>query len=115
MLFVKRDDRGRVEALFRDPPAGAGERLPADHPDVLAFLAGADPEHDRDLAWVHSDLAMARVVEDLIDVLLRNEVVSFTDLPLEAQQKVMVRHVRRDDLGYVARLFPANEDDELGD
>ena len=115
MLFVKRDDRGRVEALFRDPPAGAGERLPADHPDVLAFLAAADPDHAGDLAWLQSDLTMARVVEDLIDILLRNELVSFTDLPLEAQQKVMVRHVRRDDLGYVARLYPADKDDELGD
>ena len=115
MLFVKRDDQGRVEALFRDPPADAGERLPADHPDVLAFLAAADPDHAKSLVWLKSDLTMARVVEDLIDVLLGNDLVSFTDLPLEAQQKVIVRHARRDDLGYVARLYPADEDDELGD
>ena len=113
MLYVKRDREGKVEALFRSERRGATEALGPDHPDVLAFLAeGATGDGRGD--WNDNDLAMARVVEDLVDVLIDKNLISLTDLPLKAQHKLVSRHGKRDDLDFVARLYPASEEDELG-
>ena len=113
MFFVKRDSGGRVEALFRNKPQNDAEELPANHPDIVDFLTGGGKETKA--VWAEADLGMARVLEDLIVIFLRREVVSFTDLPLEAQQKLVIRHNKRGDLGFVARLFPSSDEDELGD
>ena len=115
MPFVMRDSSGAVVALVRDGGTDAGEEMSLDHPDVLEFL-----DDDRLSAfargnWLHNDASMARVVEDLIDVLLARRVLDFVDLPLEAQQKILMRRGRRNDLDYLARLNPPNQDDELGD
>lgn len=113
--YVIRDGDGRVEAIFRHAPEGAAEELPSTHPDVLRFLFGPDPGATAKGLWIENDLAMARVLEDLIDILLARRLIEFTDLPIMAQQKVVNRHGRRDDIAYVARLFPRVSEDELGD
>lgn len=113
MLYVQRGADGRINALFQKKRRGAGEACPPDHPDVVAFLSDSGaPEGRGD--WANNDLAMARVVEDLIDVLIGKGMITLTDLPLRAQHKLVSRHGKRDDLGFVARLYPPSEDDELG-
>ena len=61
--------------------------------------------------WTLADLGIARVTEDLIDLLIDKGVISFTELPENAQKKLIDRRGLRNELGYVAKLF--NEDDEL--
>lgn len=60
----------------------ANERLVQEHITKLRDI-------DRELAG--TDSGMARVVEDLINVLLAKGIMSMTDLPPSAQQKIQVR------------------------
>lgn len=85
MPYAKRDDTGRLIALLADPEPGANELIDATHPEVAQFLGkGANP-------LMESDANMARVTEDLIDVLVARGVVMFTDLPPIAQRKLLDR------------------------
>ena len=85
MPYAKRDDTGRLVALLADPEPGVNELIDASHPEVAEFLGQArHPLAD-------SDANMARVTEDLIDVLVARGVVMFTDLPPIAQRKLLER------------------------
>ena len=114
MLYVRRDQNGRINAVFRNQQRNAKETLKSDHPDIVDFLFTSDSDGREVDNWIRNDLAMARVVEDLVDVLVRKDLIAFTDLPLEAQRKLVSRHGRRDDFAYVSRLFPSDPEDELG-
>ncbi len=106
MPFVKRAADGQIEAIFSDPAPGAEEELHADDPDIVGFLSGGDRAK-----WVQSDLALARVLEDLIDVLLTRHVIAFSDLPPAAQEKLIARRGLRKELDYVSSLFLSGDDD----
>lgn len=92
MRYVVRDANGAVVSVHREAVPGA-ELLPLNHPDVQAFLGGTDPKSFADM-----DAGLVRVLEDLIDVLLRRNVFRITDLPLEAQVKLFERKHFRDNL-----------------
>lgn len=47
------------------------------------------------LESVASDLAMVRVLEDLIEVLISKSLITLSDLPLPAQKKLINRHSMR--------------------
>jgi hypothetical protein len=88
MPYVLRDSGGAVVALLARPEISV-EELPADHPDVVAFLGGGQS------ALAASDSGMARVAEDLIDLLIADNIINFTELPEQAQQKLLVRRAMR--------------------
>lgn len=46
-------------------------------------------------ALSQSDLALVRVLEDLIDILIPRGLIQFTDLPLAAQAKLLSRRETR--------------------
>jgi len=111
MPYAKRDDTGRLVALLAEPEPGAGEFIDADHPEVAQFLGKPPPER-AEIAG--TDGSMARVTEDLIDVLVARGVVMFTDLPPVAQRKLLERRKlreRRDAEGNAAGF--AVDSDEL--
>lgn len=55
--------------------------------------------------------ASGRVIEDVIDVLIARHVISITDLPVEAQGKLLRRKGARDGLGRAAlQLFSGDGD-----
>lgn len=108
MPFVRRDAQGNITAVFAQPEEGATEEMPFNAPEIAAFI-GLATDSGR---WNESDLQLTRVIEDLVDVLIEKNVIAFTDLPLPAQQKLMVRHGKRHDLGYIAKLFPTDGDDD---
>ncbi len=98
MMHIQRDERGEIIGLLQRPltahEAGSGEWQVADpaDPDVLAFV--------RQLGGTGNPLAMtdaelARVTEDLIDVLIDRSVIQFTDLPVAAQNKLLQRRQTR--------------------
>jgi hypothetical protein len=89
MPYAERDDQGRLRALHREPRPGATERLPADAPEVQAFLGTPAAPYER------LDAEFIRVLEDLIDVLLARGVINVTDLPQQAQRKLLARKGRR--------------------
>jgi hypothetical protein len=94
MPFVRRNTEGRIVALldaeganaYADTPGFSIEQLPGTHPDVVAFL-GTDPAENFD----GLDASFIRVMEDLIDVLIEKGVLRLTDLPGDAQRKLLAR------------------------
>ncbi|RAU20060.1 hypothetical protein CU669_20335 [Paramagnetospirillum kuznetsovii] len=105
MPYVVRDEEGRITGLLAQPAEGGEELLPKDHPDVIAFLDGGIAQPQASLAA--SDSGMARVTEDLIDLLIANNLINFTELPAEAQRKLLTRRSMRTgdalNLGLVGR------------
>ena len=102
MPFVKRDAEGKIVAAFREPVENGLEEGPPDDPGLAGFL---DEIHADGEDWVESDLAMARVLEDLIDLLMEKGVIQFTDLPSAAQRKLLDRTGLRREFAYVESLF----------
>jgi len=90
MPYVRRDADGALVSLHRRPEFGAVELLPDQHPEVRAFLgAVSDPGFEQ------LDAQFIRVLEDLIDLLIRRNVINVTDLPSAAQHKLYSRKDQR--------------------
>jgi hypothetical protein len=87
MRYVSRDARGEICAVYAEPREGAREALSEDHPDLRAFLGVVQPGE----ALQASDLALVRVIEDLVGVLVDKGVILFTELPPAAQDKLLER------------------------
>ena len=100
MRYAIRDPQGTIVSLHREPLPGA-EALPVQHPEVQAFLGN---EGERSFAQLDANLV--RVLEDLIDALIRRNVLRITDLPSEAQAKLFDRkHFREGMQGHALSLY----------
>ena len=60
-----------------------------------------------------SDIGLARVLEDLIDVLITRGHIQFTDLPQAAQAKLLERRQTRANLTHRLDLLPGESDSDL--
>jgi hypothetical protein len=92
MPFAQRDNQGRIIALFGEPQADAEEELAASHEEVLAFLLSGNQGQSEVKSYLsRTDDEMIRVVEDVIDLLIKKNLILLTDLPPAAQQKLVLR------------------------
>ena len=113
MPFVHKDAAGNILAVYTDPVEGGHEVAP-DDPALKAFIqknlpaAAAPPGGE----WMESDLALARVIEDLIEVLIEKKLIMFTDFPPGAQRKLLDRRGLRKEFDLVEDLFGGGEEEE---
>ncbi|MAO57452.1 MAG: hypothetical protein CMM61_17390 [Rhodospirillaceae bacterium] len=118
MPYVVRDGEGNVRAVFDTPVEGAEEVAP-DDPGLAAFVnQNAQTGMVLD-EWVESDLALVRVVEDVVEVLIDKGVFMFNELPAGAQKKLNTRRGRRKEMDLMESLFgemalPEDEDPSGG-
>lgn len=114
MPYVQRDSSGKVVALLNESPAESAEFLPPTHPDVILFLnTGAEDSLDENqLLLADLDGKMIRVLDDLVELLIEKQVIVFTDLPVEARQKILARKKTRGRLQNLSILV-GEEDDTL--
>lgn len=112
MPYVIRDAAGKIVQVFDEPVTGATEKMAADAEEIKAF-------HDSHVAntieglrvqLAESDRGMARLVEDLIDVLINKGVVKFTDLPPAAGAKYLERLSTRERLHAVKSIVVDADD-----
>lgn len=92
MPYVKRDEIGNIVAASLAADAGCPEEVPASDPALAAFLQGMGNEISTLQA---SDLDMIRVVEDVVELLIEKGVILFTEMPEEAQHKILRRQQLR--------------------
>jgi hypothetical protein len=64
-------------------------------------------------ALAESDITLARVLEDLIDVLITRGQIQFTDLPVAAQAKLLERRESREALTHRLELLPGDSESDL--
>lgn len=103
MPYVIRDENQIITSLSDDPVGAKPELLPDNHPDVIAYRKAHSPRSVQE-ELMETDLAMARIVEDLIDVLISKNIINFTDLPLAAQRKLTGRQKMRSNLSTLSNL-----------
>jgi len=89
------------------------EEVAADDPGLIDFLYDGDDDAAAKKDMVDSDLGLARVLEDLIDLLIEKGAFLFTDLPDAAQQKLLARRGLRKEFTYVETLFGSDEGEDF--
>ncbi|NVK19042.1 MAG: hypothetical protein HWE30_10125 [Methylocystaceae bacterium] len=105
MPYVLREPNGEIKAIYQNPHDGVEEELPMNHPDIMAFLSTQTGTAATLLDLAESDMAMARVVEDLIELLIMKGAISFDDLPEAAQNKLAKRQTWRGSLDEALASF----------
>ncbi|MBT6096283.1 MAG: hypothetical protein HOH04_15465 [Rhodospirillaceae bacterium] len=116
MPFVHRDAEGTILAVYEEHLEGTEEVDPHD-PALTDFFHRNLPAIGNLLEneWVLSDLALARVLEDLIEILMDKKTIMFTDFPEGAQQKLRERRGLRKEVTYVEDLFVSDDDFDEGE
>ena len=85
MFYVTRNSNGVIDSISRRELPDA-EMLDANDPEIRLFFAS-----DVNSVFAALDTEFFRVLEDLIDTLIEKNVIHHTDLPVAAQQKLMLR------------------------
>ncbi len=108
MPYVHRDPTGSISAMHKQATPHSAEFLPDDHAEVLAFVGlGENPSEGG--GFVRMDAGFVRVIEDVIDALIVKNIINITDLPGEAQIKLMDRRSFRERVSKNSlRLFEGN-------
>jgi hypothetical protein len=91
MLFVERDQEGVIVAIRRGEQDCGLEPVSWLDAEVLSFLRSTGEIESLSQLLMHSDASIVRVIEDLVDLLIRKKVILFTELPAEAQAKLQSR------------------------
>ena len=91
MLYVERDKEGNIIAMHGSPGQNAGEEKPVMDEEILDFLNKTVSADSRKLLLSLSDMGIIRLLEDLIDLLIRKNVICYTELPEQAQEKIRKR------------------------
>ncbi|MBF0587846.1 MAG: hypothetical protein HQL53_01830 [Magnetococcales bacterium] len=97
-FYVMRDDDNRVVSISSNPQEGHDEVLPAGHPEVVRLVVGDSASAEGTSSQVnlmHTDHKMVRIIEDLIDILVKKEVINYTDLPEVVTNKLSHRRQMR--------------------
>lgn len=94
MLYALRNTEGRITGLSETLQDGA-EAVDLKNPDVLAFLSLNNDEMTPDAYLDSSDTGIARIVEDLVELMVSRNLIIFTDLPDAAQRKLLTRKLAR--------------------
>jgi len=91
MLYIERNADGSIVAIHQAPSEKATEQKALTDEEVLEFL-GSEGKLD---SWIKllslSDVAIIRVLEDLVDLLVKKNVIMLTELPEGARDKLRER------------------------
>ncbi len=85
---------------------------PENYQEIIGFLKETNSMDELQQVLSSSDLDIVRVLEDVIDLLCKNHVIAFTDLPDSAQKKLTNRKNIRAGMGGIENLI-ADEDDSI--
>lgn len=109
-LFCRRNAEGHIVALHhshalseQEQQSGGWETVMPGDAEVDAFMREVSGQVN---PLSQTDASLARVLEDLIDVLINRSVIQFTDLPEAARAKLFQRRQTRADLTHRLDLLP---------
>lgn len=89
MVYVKRDANNNIIAVYSDSAEDAAEEVDNGSNEVQDFLSKCNL--DKQSEMLKSDLELIRVVEDLVQILIAKNVISITDFPIAAIEKLSQR------------------------
>lgn len=114
MFYVTRSPQGTIRSISEQEDATHKEAIATDHPDVHAFLQRYQCTSDELSALTESDMGVIRVLDDVIDLLIKKDLLQFTELPAAAQSKLLKRRSMRESLPNLSTsstLIETAEDD----
>lgn len=93
MPYVLRGSNGSIKAASPNPVDLEGwEFIDGGSKSYIDFLEAALAEQD---PFRESDIHLARVLEDLISLLIERDIIRFTDFPSAAQKRLIDRQTLR--------------------
>lgn len=111
MPYVIRDSTGKIVQVIEELVTGANENLPQDSAELREYYEAREPgTQTLRMQLVQSDQGMARLVEDLIDLLIAKHVIQFTDLPAAAGAKYLERQGKREKLSAIKSIIAEDKD-----
>lgn len=93
MAYVLKSESGDIVAASPNDKLGDEWQLIAD--DDQQYLAFLEQELEKNAAFRESDIQLARVLEDLINILIERNLIRFTDFPTAAQKRLNDRQSMR--------------------
>jgi hypothetical protein len=112
MAYVIRDSEGKILACYPEQETIDTEWLTEDDPELMSFLKPSPIDEQVKSKLQSSDLELIRVIDDLVELLIKKQVFMFTELPLFAQQKLGVRQKIRSDMLSLNKLI--DDENEAG-
>lgn len=93
MAYVLKNQQGAIIAASPDTKVAA-DWVEIDNADT-EYLCFLDDELKKHHTFRESDIQLARVLEDLIGILIERNLISFTDFPSAAQKRLNERQTLR--------------------
>lgn len=94
MIYIRRDTSGLISDIQFNPDADY-EEIGLFDSELKAFLENSLNQELVKTVLEKVDLDMVRVIEDMIDLLIKKELILFTDLPLPVQNKLLFKRSLR--------------------
>jgi hypothetical protein len=111
MPYVIRNSAGKIVQVIEEVVSGANETLPEDSAELQEYYEGREPgPNTLRMQLGQTDRGMARLVDDLIDLLIAKHVIQFTELPPAAGAKYLQRQAKREKLSAIDNLIVEGKD-----
>jgi hypothetical protein len=91
MLYVERNEQGDIVAISRDDKGSTAEHKETVDEEILAFLRKHASADSSLRTLVELDLKTIRIIDDLVELLIRKNLIMYSELPVEAQEKLIAR------------------------
>ncbi|MCK5666764.1 MAG: hypothetical protein KAI17_24910 [Thiotrichaceae bacterium] len=111
MPYINRNSEGKIISLHSNRQDSDSQWLETDNPELIEFMKQCDITGDPKAALTSSDYEIIRVIEDVIDLLVKKQTIMFTDLPKPVQRKLGNRKKLRQDIDSLENLI--NEDSDI--
>lgn len=109
MPYVLHNDAGKILALYDKKEDINARWLDDNAPDVINFKQSLINSNQAVQELAASDMELIRVLEDIVDLLIKKQVFVFTELPDSAQAKLSKRRKVRGDMLSLTSLINNEE------
>jgi len=110
MLYIERDQDGRIISINNEPSSEDCEVISPLDEEVIEYLSKNNRADELVTLLSKSDIGIIRIIEDLIYLLIKKNIIMFTELPPPAQEKLIKRRKVRKGL---ENSFIIDKDDIL--
>lgn len=96
MLYVQRNSKGEIIAVQRDADKPGMECKSSVDDEILQFLGNTEMSGSILHVLASTDTKIIRILEDIIELLVKKNIIMFTELPEAAQVNLRERrHMRQ--------------------
>jgi len=95
-MYVERSAEGKIIGLRKEPGPNSTEVKSLNDQEVVDFLEQNLEKDKLKLLLSQMDMGFIRLLEDLIDLLMKKNIVILTEFPKKAQEKLINRKLIRE-------------------